>query len=443
MPEVTLQLTQPAALGRRPRGTAPVETYRHLPGSVLRGALAAAWIREYGPPQTASPARREEFVHLFEGPVRYGPLLDPTSAVVPLSVLRCKYRPHRPCHATAIDQSTTTPADRPRCAHCQGPMTAGKGEVEFFGTPAPVLENTRVALTADERTADGQLFTRRSLSHRRDGGAPRELHGHITAPPGPGTGWLEESRPLHIGGRRSTGGAAVYTPGPDTITPGPVTDPATLITEGRLIVRLLSPAVLVDAAGRPTDLPDPVLLGSLLGTEVTVDPANCWTRSERVGGWNALTNLPKSEELAVSAGSVFVLLLAATPHPDGLRAMLDHGLGLRRAEGFGWIELGPWTLPQAAADAVQPQAEDLYTGMAALLYDSGAGARYVKWLRECAQRRRRGEAGGDRFLTLPAAEGLMLNDRISRLLPLVLAKDAADLERILVHLEARVREARR
>jgi CRISPR-associated protein Csx10 len=121
----------------------------------------------------------------------------------------------------------------------------------------------------------------------------------------------------------------------------------------------------------------------------------------------------------------------------------DHGLGLRRAEGFGWVELGHWTLPQVAAAVVQPRQEDLHSGMARRLYETGAGARYLKWLRECAMRRRRGEPAGSRFLDLPAAEGLLHNERLRGLLEAVLKRDVQDLERILVHLEARVREGRR
>ncbi|MER5182588.1 type III-B CRISPR module-associated Cmr3 family protein [Streptomyces sp. NPDC002896] len=441
MPDVTLRLAQPAALGRRPRGTAPIETYRHIPGSVLRGALAAVWIREYGPPQGASPARRAEFVHLFEGPVRYGPLFDPVSAVVPLSVYRCKYRPQRECHSEYADMAAAGggAADRPRCRRCGGPLVAGKGEVEFFGTAAPVVENTRVALTEEERAADGKLFTRRSLSHLKDGGEPRELSGRITDTSAAGTEWLLAAHALHIGGRRSTAGAAEYSARPDDAAALP--DPAELVVDGTLVVRLTAPAILVDAAGRPTDRPDTVLLASLLGTKVTVDRS--WIRRERVNGWNALTNLPKAEELAVSAGSVFQLRLASTPSREGLASLRDHGLGLRRSEGFGWVELGHWTLPQVAAAVVRPQQEDLYSGMARLLYETGAGARYLKWLRECALRQRRGEPAGSRFLDLPAAEGLLHNERLRTRLQAVLKRDVQDLERILVHLEARVREGRR
>jgi hypothetical protein len=58
-------------------------------------------------------------------------------------------------------------------------------------------------------------------------------------------------------------------------------------------------------------------------------------------------------------------------------------------------------------------------------------------------RRRRGEPAGSRFLDLPAAEGLLHNERLRGLLEAVLKRDVQDLERILVHLEARVREGRR
>ncbi|MGW2320092.1 type III-B CRISPR module-associated Cmr3 family protein [Streptomyces sp. NPDC001680] len=443
MPEVTLQLAQPAALGRTPRGTAPIDTHRHVPGSVLRGALAAAWIRDYGPPQHAPLARREEFLHLFEGPVRYGPLFDPASDVVPLSVLRCKYQPEDACRTFHTDLAATPekPADttgaRPRCTVCGGRTQPGRGEVEYFGADPAISQVTRVQLTEGERAADGQLFTRRTLNHRVGGEAARELSGRITAPDSKRATWLLAARRLHIGGRRSTSGAAEYTAYDAPLTPP---DQAQLITGGLLVVRLTSPALLVDAAGRPTDRPDETLLTELLGVPARV--ADAWTRREQVGGWHALTNLPKPVELAVSAGSVYRLAFpAASPGRDGLARLATHGLGLRRAEGFGWAELGAWTPPRVAQALRTPEREDMGSGIARMLDEkTGQAAWFLDRLRGCLLDRRRGREPDLAFLDLRRAE--VLDDKLRRYVRILAAGDPAMLEKAVVHLEARVRKER-
>ena len=56
----------------------------YIPGSTLRGALAAAWRIRYGDPD---PAFRKTFDHS----VRFGPLLAVTGDVASQSVLRRKY----------------------------------------------------------------------------------------------------------------------------------------------------------------------------------------------------------------------------------------------------------------------------------------------------------------------------------------------------------------
>src|SRR5690606_4729206 len=122
--------------GRRPRETGAIDTHRHVPGSVLRGALANVWIREHGPLHEVSEEKRAEFLYLFEGPVRYGPLFDTASGIVPLSVVTCKYRPYEKCHSFYHDRAdpdaASTASDELRCRHCRGRTQSGRGDVEFF-----------------------------------------------------------------------------------------------------------------------------------------------------------------------------------------------------------------------------------------------------------------------------------------------------------------------
>ena len=51
---ITVTLTQPVAVGRNVRADSRQDTHNHVPGSVLRGALAAAWIHRRGREVTRS-----------------------------------------------------------------------------------------------------------------------------------------------------------------------------------------------------------------------------------------------------------------------------------------------------------------------------------------------------------------------------------------------------
>lgn len=430
-----------------------METYRYVPGSVLRGALAAAWIREHGKPRDTCDTLREQFHYLFEGPVRYGPLFDPASVVVPLSVLRCKYRPKRRCRYFFHDEAVAPAsgdgetASRRRCDVCQGATEPARGEVEFLPSDDDgphVINVTRTALD-NERAAQGALFTRRALSAGRRG-AERTLTGRIIAPDADRASWLLHEHFLQVGGRRSTGGAAVYTASADRDATASLPDPAAAMVDDLLLVRLTSPALLVDAAGRPARHPDAQVLSRVLGfPDGSVSVVDSWVRREQIGGWHALTNLPKPTELAVTAGSVFRLRLPATPTAEQLRHLVNHGLGVRRTEGFGWIELGPWRSPHSPADDPEPAktssdsvgqrlAEDLHalTDKAGWFHDK---------LRDCLRQRQRGDSPDLAFLDSGEAEvlhgkggGTPLRQRVENL---VLYGDESQLEQAVQHLRRR------
>lgn len=355
MPEVTVTAHQPLALGTRPRAGAPAPTHLHIPGSVLRGALAARWIADHNAPigDEEPPA---EFTDLFEGGVRFGPLLSAGTGVVPLSVLRCKYQRDDPCARVFLDEAfVEQPKD---CPHCHGPLRRGRGEVESFGDAAPTVRTTRVALGADETAEEGLLFTRDALRHRDEAGRPVTFTGRIIG----GGDWLLGEHALLLGGRRSTSGLATYLGKPDV--PAPPPEP----TGDRLVLRLETPAVLVDSAGRPATCPDTARLAELLGVN-TVQVARRWVRQDRIGGWNAAADLPKPDEHVVTAGSTFLLELGGKPTPDAVHALVEHGIGLRRTEGFGWIQVGAWHPPKLSRPDGDSGPNRVALGMSQMLVD--------------------------------------------------------------------------
>ncbi|MEU9774279.1 type III-B CRISPR module-associated Cmr3 family protein [Streptomyces sp. NPDC047968] len=421
MLDITVTAHQPLALGVRPTGTAPVPTRRHVPGSVLRGALAAAWIAEHGLPTAVPAAQRRQFTALFEAGVCYGPLFAAGSRIVPLSVLRCKYRrcttlvdaafpdgdkaldvdgPALHENRAAVHDRTGTDGTGEEELSCAcGPLTPGRGEVEFTGADSAAWATQSTHLQIDDTrqvAEEGMLFTRRALTHRNAEGAERTFHGRITLTgglPDEAAAWLGRTRRLRLGGRRGTSGAVTCTPAPAAAVAPPA-------TARRIALRLTAPAILTDPAGLPLDLADPQALRAALDQQLApllddvqlTDVHRVWARRERVGGWHAASRLPKPVELAVSAGSVLLLGFDRPPSPEGLLAVAEHGIGLRRNEGFGtldtattaWQAAGPDTATTQRADGQDPdadQAPDPAEAYARLILDTGHGAWFADHLR--------------------------------------------------------------
>lgn len=337
--DVTAQ--QVLHLGTRPDAGWLTDTHRFVPGSVLRGALAASWLAEHRPPSpdtTADP----EFHRIFEGAVRFGPLYPRDDALYPrddalrpLSVFGCKYATDPPCQNVAHDAAFEQ-ADQPRCPACGGPMQASKGTIDGAATPAG---HTRVQLDALERASDGQLFTRRAL--------PRgtALTGLIDGDLDTDLRWLAGERLVRLGGRRCTSGLATLR---CTTEPDPAAFTGLQPERRRLVLRLLSPAIFVDDLGRPCWLPDLAELQALLGVDTAL--AAAFARPALVTGWHIASNLPKPRDFAVAAGSVFVLRFDGDlPTPGALLRLWRRGLGLRRAEGNGWLSLQRWIAPTIRA----------------------------------------------------------------------------------------------
>ena len=77
-------------------------------------------------------------------------------------------------------------------------------------------------------------------------------------------------------------------------------------------------------------------------------------RTEVVGGWHAASGLPKPADATLVAGSVFVLRPSGAVDAATLAGLVSNGLGLRRVEGFGVVDVNPaaWRFP---APMVGPQ----------------------------------------------------------------------------------------
>lgn len=308
-----------------------------IPGTVVRGALGSAWWSAQSGFAGADP--QGTFDALFGRAMRvYAavPYLPPSSAegaarslqLIPRSFARCKKG-----HSDATPDPWHDRAERDwlenRCPVCGGGIKEGFG---WEDESAWVVSTTRTQLVSGA-AVDEQLFTRPALTARiRLRGAievvePSEL--------GEALDWLRREREVSIGGQRSTLGRCVMT----VESSEPQETPAQ--TTMRLVLR--SPAILVDGLGAP------VLDLAAAVQRVITDGggsgkvSRSWSRPVVVSGWHGIAGLPKSEEWAVSAGSTVVIEGA----DEVTRGTLLRGLGVRRTEGYGEVEIAGVGAPPA------------------------------------------------------------------------------------------------
>jgi CRISPR-associated protein Csx10 len=340
MPEVTAIARQGLAVGGPAEVGYDKQTLPYVPGSTLRGALAGAWIREQGIPRSGNPARAE-FISLFENAIRYGPLFQEGTAVTPLSAAWCKYPATAACARWSADAAVE--GEAVTCPHCGKGTETGKGEV----TGVRVRRHTRTRLDEQGRAEDGNLYARHELQ------AGLTYRGQIAG----WHPWLAQPREIWLGGRTSTTGLAEVRVASDSSDQPAAAIPASPRSDGALVVRFTSPAVIVDDAGRPELDPAGELLRVLgIGREA-LQASWCWTRPARVGGWHAASGLPKPAELAMAMGSVAVLQLREQPGDEQLQCLRSAGIGLRRSEGFGMVELNPPPWRRTPPPAAQPPDE--------------------------------------------------------------------------------------
>lgn len=318
MSELTLTLRQPAQIGDRSREDFVLSTLDYIPGTVVRGAFAAAWLAGNGVSGPGTP-KRAEFLRLFEGPVRFGALLPIGTEFAPLSLMVHKYPATDDCAVREYDRAATD--DGPlRCPDCRSPFEPQR--VALRGGRPGKKRRTSVAIGESGVARSGQLFTRESLQSGQD------FKGTLVATDDADLEILQSLGPVRVGGRRTTHGLATV-----TIATGKQPPTAEDRDDGKLIIRLRSPGIFTDRHGHPIPEPDQAELAHVLGVPAKVE--HRWFRWQQVGGWHVASGLPKPAELAVAAGSTFLICAERPVHPSALHLLGKRGLGLRRHEGFG------------------------------------------------------------------------------------------------------------
>ena len=324
--EVTVTSQQRTSFGTGGERAYLTHTHPFLPGSVLRGALAAACLRSDG-------SGGEAFRRVFEFG-RFGPAMPAWVALESQSVSKCKYHDSAAGHAEYVDLAFDlgqTPYSLDCCAardQLKGAYTR-RGLVAVVTTAQEPRKNT---------AATGQLFARETIERGTTFVGHTVLPDDTVADAGFET--LKGIDQAFFGGRSTVLGRC-------TVTWKELNDPphwpdAAPQAEEIVVVRTLSPTILVDEAGLPS-----IDFAGAVRAAVGVAPEATWAgrvESGLAGGWHSASGMPQPAEIAVAPGAVAAL--RGVPR-ERLLELITCGLGLRRNEGYGWVEIvsKPWQPP--------------------------------------------------------------------------------------------------
>lgn len=128
--------------------------------------------------------------------------------------------------------------------------------------------------------------------------------------------------------------------------------PSFAAPDGRVVVTLLSPAILRSDNGQ-VGWDGGQALARSIGLSAGARLLAAFGKTTLMGGYNRKWSLPLPQAWVLTAGSVFVFE-AAQIDQSALQRALDHGIGERRAEGYGRIAIN-W---QAAAQISQRPRQD-------------------------------------------------------------------------------------
>lgn len=318
--QVTVTSQQRTSFGTGGERAYLTHTHPFLPGSVLRGALAAAWLR--------TGTTDAKFEQIFEAG-RFSPALPAWVDVESQSVGRCKYHQETAngSHAEYVDYAFCSDLDQAgqklgKCAareKLKGDYTR-KGLVTQVATALEPRKNT---------AAKSQLFAREMIEKGT------EFVGYVVLPDDADTDALTKIDMAFVGGRSSILGRCLVEW--EEIDGAPGSEASShdgAAGAEQVVIRTLSPTILVDNRGLPADD-----FGAAIKTAVGCAPVAVWAgrvESGLASGWHAASGLPKPAEIAFAPGAVAVLRGVDRSKLD---ALLDSGLGLRRNEGYGWVEI--------------------------------------------------------------------------------------------------------
>ncbi len=362
-------LESPAAISTRRATGNVLGTRTHIPGSMIRGALAAAMVSERGPDISTDPWFRALFA---DGGLRCSDLRINDSVPWPRSVLQCKEHGGDRDHAcfdfllaAAAGLNLTHPADQ--CRTCRAKLETPEGYSRYYKAQdehrsrdhSDPVKTVRVAHVQMDprygRARNGMLYSAESVA--KDQG----FIGFMQLPGGawdwlfPGTEVAVQQ--LWIGRGRSRGQGCLRLEAFELASPETA---ETLLRRIEALNRkvasvypkladalvftcvLHSAAILFDRWLLPRQEPTAADFG--LGEEFRLLAA--FSRQESVTGWHQQAELPKSELVVTAAGSCFVFGRDVLPSErdeatrllaSALHRVHTAGLGERTEDGFGEV----------------------------------------------------------------------------------------------------------
>lgn len=303
--KITLNTKQRISLGTGSEKAFLTRSHPYVPGSVVRGALAAAWLREGYPHSTA-------FQQIFENG-RFSDALPEGVAVQSQSVVRKKYGSH-----TVDDDRDLAFDDTPK-ELSEEPL---KGDYDFASNFSAQKQRTVTATALEPRrhvAKDGSLFSREALEKGTS------FIGTIVLPDSVSPKLLLKLTTIFVGGRSSVMGRTEVRIEEES--------PLKLPEDNTIIIRTLSQAIIVDDFGVPvTNFKEALEI-------LDIDVVKVWAprvNSGIAGGWHAASGLPKPMEIGLAPGATAKI---KRPSNEMLEKLLDEGIGLRRSEGYGWVEI--------------------------------------------------------------------------------------------------------
>lgn len=321
----------------------------YIPGSVVRGALAT----RYEPQISHQGSQR--FLDLFiNGRIRflnaYPAPVDPSSHQLhptPPIWQILKGIDQGPIHNWLHDENTSgkqlESLKKPFIELHPGKNHAWKRE-PLYEIAIHTARNRRLGRSIDnDQDADSALFRYRALA------AEQTFKGTILIgdnAPDDAVDILREllGNSLLLGGSQSAGYGLTAVHNVECqerpltmLKPIPAGQPFILFLESDAILRH-------PETGQPTNNIANYLSPYFPGTQLTT--IRCHTSMTWVGGFNTAWGLPLPQEWAVAKGSLWQLHADHPLPAQQLQALLNTGIGRRRAEGFGQLAINPSWLTQ-------------------------------------------------------------------------------------------------
>jgi len=380
---VTIRLREPLSIGARPQVGNDIHSVRYIPGTVWRGALAAEKMRRTGWRWSDSEAQAWLDKH-FNSPNRFGDCRAEGSRLVTAD----EYRPkHGGSHPSALLRGVNTRTSAASDDEYRGPALSQEVRIrqvprweETQGVRTEIVMHSAV----DARTGavePGKLFSVECVE-----AAPQMvfegksmlleslLADELFRPVGE-EGWEVE---ISLGRKRTSGNGRVLL----SIKPKPQNGTAERLRRTQLQslrqpfwvhVTVRSDLLLYDPFLQETlalDLAKHVLAEETSGASsgVVITKCQSWRMISIRAGWNQTWGRPKETAMCVAAGSVYSYLVKLE-EPDGFDRLVDRatkamrdGIGWRRAEGFGEIEINFGALPDETTTDPSEEATDKDSG---------------------------------------------------------------------------------